>query len=417
MSAAATRKAAGALLLLLAAGAFHAAGADWPQWRGPNRDGTVAGCRPSARWLQHLARKWKVEVGAGHSSPLIAGDAAFVFAREGDNEIVRRLELATGRELWRDSCPAPFEMSSYAQSHGKGPKSTPVCADGRLYTFGISGVLSCHDAQSGKLLWRHEFARQFAKTWPLYGVAMSPLVDHDLLIAHVGGHDSGALTAFDAKTGEVRWRWAGDGPAYASPIIATPGGARQIITQTQGYCVGVSPDKGGLLWKIPFRTDYDQNSVTPVVAGDTIIFGGTRVPTCAWRARKDGDQWVPEKVWETGEATLFMSTPVVCGQWLYGMSERKGGQMFSLDVTTGRVAWTGDGRFAQNAAIFDAGAALVALTTNSELVIFEKKAATLSILARCKVADTPTWASPAFAGNRILIKDATSLALWEAAAP
>jgi outer membrane protein assembly factor BamB len=387
--------------------------ADWNQWRGPGRDGKTVGFAAPARWPSQLVRKWRVPVGIGHASPLIVGNSAYVFAREGENEVARRLDLATGRVVWRDSYPAPYTMNPDAQGHGKGPKSTPVYADGRLVTFGISGVLSCLDAATGKPLWRKEFSKEFRQTSPLYGTAMSPLVANGLVIAHVGGHDRGALTAFDLQTGAVRWRWAGDGPAYASPILVTLGGTQQIVTQTQRFCVGIAFETGRQLWQIPFKTPYDQNSVTPVLVGETLVFGGAQQPTFAIRLRKRGGGWSAEQVWETRDVTLYMSTPVASGGRLYGMSERRSGQMFCLDAATGKTLWTDDGRFGENAAIVEAGSAVLALNTDGELIVFTKNSNGLARAARYSVADSPTWASPAIAGHRILVKDENTLALWE----
>ncbi|MCS6862846.1 MAG: PQQ-binding-like beta-propeller repeat protein, partial [Abditibacteriales bacterium] len=389
------------------------AGADWNQWRGPSRDGKVVGFQLPSPLPQQLTRRWKVEVGTGHSSPLVVGSSVFVFARQGDNEVVRCLNLATGKEVWKQSYPAPYEMNPAAQGHGKGPKSTPVYANGLLYTLGISGILSCFDAETGKAIWRHEFSKSFKTTSPLYGAAMSPVVDSGLLIAHVGGHDDGALMAFDARSGTVRWRWAGDGPGYASPIVVNIGGVRQVITQTQKMCVGVEVATGRLLWSLPFTTQYDMNIITPIAVGDVVIFGGYHQPTFAVRVRKSADRWAVEKLWQTSDATFFMSTPVASGNRLYGMSEKRGGQMCSINLITGQVEWTGEARFGENAAVFDAGSVLLVLTTNAHLHVFQKNGAALNEVARYRVADSPTWASPAFAGNRVLVKDATSLTLWE----
>src|SRR5206468_380496 len=113
--------------------------------------------------------------------------------------------------------------------HGKGPKATPVVYKGKVYTFGISGVLSCHDAVTGKVKWRRDFTKDYPATSPWFGTAMSPVVDNGVLIAHVGGQDKGALTAFDAETGDVKWSNDLDGPAYSSPIVVTLAGVRQIV--------------------------------------------------------------------------------------------------------------------------------------------------------------------------------------------
>jgi outer membrane protein assembly factor BamB len=387
--------------------------ADWNQWRGPGRAGKIGGLSALRRWPKQLARQWKVDVGEGHSSPLAVGNRVFIFARQGENEVTRCLDLATGREVWQDRYPAPYELNPAAQRHGKGPKSTPVYADGRLFTLGIGGSLSCLDARTGKVVWRHDFTKQYKNAAPLYGTAMSPLVDNGLLIAHVGGHDDGALAAFDVRTGAARWRWTGDGPGYASPISVTLSGVRQIVTLTQKMIVGVEAATGKLLWSLPFNTPYAQNIVTPVAVGDLLIFSGLQQGTFACRVRNTGGRWAAERVWETREVSMYMSSPVASGNRLYGLSERRRGQMFALDTASGKVLWVDEGRFGENAAVFDAGSSVLALNAGGELVVFQKSGDSLKPAARYRVAEGSTWASPAFAGRRILIKDDQTLALWE----
>jgi len=400
-------------LALTAAAAVAQEGAPaFNQWRGPQRDGHVCGFPAPERWPNALTRVWKVPVGEGHASPIATAESAFVFTREGDNEVIRRLRLATGEPVWRASYPAPYEMNAATRAHGKGPKSTPTLAEGRLYTLGISGILSCLNAASGEEVWRHDFSREFAKSSPLYGAAMSPLVTDGLLIAHVGGHDDGALIAFDAATGDPRWRWSGDGPAYASPIAVEIGGVRQIVTQTQRQIVGIALLDGSLLWSVPFTTPYDQNCVTPVLAGELLVFGGMQQPTLALRVRHQ-DRWTVERVWETRDATFYMSTPVAVGRWLYGMSERRSGQLVAIDAASGKVEWAGEGRFGDNAALLDVGGALLALRTNADLAVFRTGGATLEEIARYQVADGSTWASPAIVGRSILVKDVDSLYRWD----
>ena len=401
------------LALLGAAALAQGRPADWNQWRGPNRDGHVPGFKAPATWPKELTRKWRVTVGEGHSSPLLVGDRAYIHSRQGENEILRAISLATGKELWKKSYLARYEMHPAARSHGKGPKSTPAYAGGRLYTLGISGILTCWEARSGKILWQKQFSQQHAKTSPLYGTAMSPLLADGLLIVHVGGQNDGALTAFDPKTGAVKWRWAEDGPAYASPIVATIGGVRQLITQTQKYCAGFSLADGKLLWRQPFTTAYEQNAVTPVVIGDLAIFGGTGKPTFALRLRQTGGKWTAVKAWETREVQMYMSSPVLSGGRLYGMSQRGRGTLFCLDAKTGKPLWTGAGRFGDNATLLDAGAVILALNTRSELHVLRKTEGKLVPVTRYRLADGATWAAPAVKGNRILVKDTTTLALWE----
>lgn len=139
------------------------AAADWPQWRGPNRDGNVSDASIPAAWPKALKEEWKVNVGVGHSSPVVAKGKIYVFARQGEEEVLLCLDAATGKENWKSRQPIPYQMHSAATGHGKGPKSTPVVNNGNVYTLGISGVLSCHDASTGKLKWRREFSKEYPK--------------------------------------------------------------------------------------------------------------------------------------------------------------------------------------------------------------------------------------------------------------
>src|SRR5262249_10512832 len=147
---------------------------DWPQWRGPNRDGVASSFTAPTVWPDKLKTIWKVSVGVGHSSPVVDGRRVFLLSRQEENEVASCFDFDTGKLLWRDGYPAPYSMNPAATSHGKGPKSTPVFSAGKLYTLGISGVLSCYDANTGRVIWRKEFTKQFKETSPLYGTAMSP---------------------------------------------------------------------------------------------------------------------------------------------------------------------------------------------------------------------------------------------------
>ena len=390
--------------------AVAASAADWNQWRGPQRDGIAADFKAPATWTaQSLARKWHVTVGEGHSSPVVAGDRVYIFSREDDNEVLRCLAAADGASVWREAYPAPYDMNPAARGHGKGPKATPVVAGGRVFTLGIAGQVSAYDAGTGAVLWRKNFASDYQSTAPSFGAAQSPLVDGDNLIVHVGGEEGGALTACDVATGRVNWKWNGDGPAYASPVIATFGGVRQLITQSQKHCLAVSPTDGKLLWKIPFSTSYDQNSVTPVIAGDLVIFGGLGKPTFAVKVHGA----TATEAWERREITMYMSTPVVNGARLYGMSDKQRGSLFTLNAATGEVLWKSEGRLGENASLTDVGSALLVVTDKGELTVLQKTGDELKELAKIKVADSPTWASPAVAGDRIVIKDKTSVTLYQ----
>ena len=397
-------------LCLLALAPLSGFGLDWNQWRGPNRDGIFPAFKAPATWTANsLTKAWTVAVGEGHSSPVVAGDRVYVFARENDQEVLRCLALSDGKVVWQEGHAVPYEMNPAARGHGKGPKATPAVAGGRVFTLGINGHVSAHDARSGAVLWRKHFTSDFKSTSPVFGASASPIVDGNTVIVHVGGDDSGALTAFDAATGKVNWKWDGDGPAYTSPVIATIGGVRQLITQSQKHCVAVAPADGKLLWKMPFTTPYDQNSVTPVVAGDLVIFGGVQKPTFAVKVGAAE----PAMAWETREITVYMSTPVLNGTTLYGMSDKQRGSLFAMNALTGEVLWKGEGRLGENASLTDIGSGLLVVTDKGMMTVQQKTGSSLKEVASYKVADSPVWASPALSGNQILIKDKTSLTLFK----
>lgn len=397
------------LVVLFTAGVMaQSAGPDWPQWRGPTRDGVVTSFTAPPSWPEHLTLGWRVEVGDGYATPVLVGNRIYMLTRQGDDEVMRALDVDTGRTVWQTSYPAPFSFEPAAEPHGPGPKATPTFADGKLYTLGLGGVVSAFDAATGRQVWQVPEPA----VAPLWGTAVSPVVDRGLVIVHVGGHDQGALTAFDADTGAVRWAWDGDGPSYASPLVGDLGGSRQVITLSQEGVIGVSASTGELLWQRPFSTPYTQNVIDPILVDDTVIIAGLQAPTAAFRVLRERDEWTTEDAWENGETSLYMTNGVLIDGMLFGLSERNSGQYFLLDVSTGETVWTSAGRQAENAAIVKAGETLFVLEDDADLVVGQASAAGFEELRRYTVADTATWAQPTISGHRVFIKDASTLTLW-----
>jgi len=378
----------------------------WPQWRGPTRDGVAAAQAP-ASWPATLTKKWAVTVGSGYATPIVANGRVYIHARSGEQETITAYDAVTGKPVWTEAYAAPYKVNPAAASHGPGPKSSPVLANGRLYTFGISGILSCLDAASGKVIWR----KQPSAAQPNFGVATSPIVVDGLLVTFAGGHEHGALTAFDAVTGAVRWQWTGGAPAYASPILATLAGTRQLITQSRTHVVGVGLD-GTLLWQIPLTTPYDQNSVSPVVVGDLVVYAGLSSPTTAVRIVKSGPTLTPQEVWKNVDISMYMSTAVVAGDALVGLAQRNRGQFFAIDWKTGKTLWTTRGRETENAALIRVPGYTLIQTTEGELIVARDSATAFDVVKRYDVAESSTWAHPALVGNQLFVRDANSLTLW-----
>jgi len=395
----------------LAAWSLAGAADEWPQWRGPARDGRIGTLAERAAWPEALAPGWKLKVGIGHASPVVSGGRVFEFSREGEAEVVRALELGSGRELWKQSYPVAYEMNPAAAGHGKGPKATPVVAEGRVFTLGISEVLSAWDAASGRLLWRRTFDSAHRATAPSYGTAASPVVDGERVIAFVGGDGDGELAAFDVRTGAPVWAWKGDGPGYASPVVATWEGVRQVVTQSQNALVAVAADSGALLWKAELKTPYEQNAVTPIVSDGLVVYTGLDAPLRAVRPVKHGAAFAIETVWTNTEVGGYLSTPVVDGGRIFGLSHKKKGQWFCVDLATGKTLWLTDGRQAESAAILAGAGVLFALDTEGSLTVAKADPAGWRPLRKWSVAASATWAHPVVLSDGILVKDVDTLAL------
>lgn len=388
------------------------AAADWPQWRGPSRDGVAPSTFAPARWPKAPVKVWSLTLGPGHAGPVVAGGVVIQHFREGGNEVVGAFDLDTGRALWRDVLGAPHSPLPEAASHGSGPFATPTVADGRVFTLGVRGALSAYDLKSGRRLWRKEWSGEFAATQPLYGASASPLVVDGKVIVYAGGPGKGALLALDAATGAERFRLGGDGPPYGAAVMGVFSSVRQVITQSQGTLMGVDPATGARLWQRPFPAPYDQTIQTPVIDGDRILLSAYDVDLRAFKVSRTGAGWSTDVVWGVRQP-LYMSSPVLAEGRLYGLTHLKRGQIFALDSATGRTVWSSPGGMGEQAALIVAGSNLLAFTEDGRLHVLERGDAYRPV-ATYTVADGATWAHPALLpGGRLLIKDARGLTLWD----
>jgi outer membrane protein assembly factor BamB len=404
-----------AFVLTLAAAALsdplraQNAGGDWPQWRGPSRDGTLTTFSEPKSWPEQLTKRWQIEVGSGYATPVVVGNRVYAFSRQQENEVMRAIDAATGKVVWETSYPAPFKMNPATSRHGPGPKSTPTYADGRLFTLGMSGIVTAFDAATGKQLWQ----KPAPPVEPMFHTAQSALVDRGVVILHVGGHNQGALTAFDPATGAVKWSWTGDGPAYGSPIVTTIDGTRQIITFSQENLVGVDAANGQLLWKTPFTARSTTNSITPLVyGGRTVIVSGQGKPLTAYTIAKKDNQWTAALAWENPKHSLSFSNAVLAGDAVFSMSAMNSGQFFWADAKTGDTLWTSQPRQAGNAAIVKAGDLLFVLKDDAQLMVARSRPGGFEPIKTYTVADSATWPAPAVSGNRIFVRDLSTITLW-----
>ena len=394
----------GWVLLLGATGAWAQ---DWPQWLGPHRDGKAEGFTAPQAWPKALTQKWKVSVGLGDAAPAVVGDKVYVFTRQGGDEVISCLEAADGKVLWQDKYPA-VSVSGPPASH-PGPRSSPAVADGKVCTLGVGGVLSCLDTASGKVVWRKD-----SKAWPRFYVASSPILVDGLCVAEVGGQSNGGVVAYDLGTGDEKWKWTGEGTAYASPVLLTVDGTKVIVAEMDKNIVGLNLADGKLLWQTPFAVrGRGYNAATPIADGQTLVYSGSGRGTKAVKLEKKGDDVTAKDLWSNPDTSVQFSTPLVKNGLVYGLSDRD--NLFCLNAENGKTDWTtalkGGGRPGYGS-IMDAGPVLLALTPAAQLTVFEPSDKKFEQLASYKVADSDTYAYPVVAGNRLFVKDKDALTLW-----
>lgn len=390
---------------VLSSGALWAQ--DWPQWRGPNRDGKAAGFKAPATWPKELTQKWKATVGSGDATPALVGDKLYVFAREDNNEVLRCLNAADGKELWQDKYEAPG-VSGPDSGHA-GPRSSPTVVDGKVLTLGVAGTLSCLDAASGKLLWRKN---DFPNLWPRFHTATSPLVTDGLCITQLGKESEGAVVAYDLATGDQKWKWTAEGPGYASPVLLTAEGTRMVVALTAKSLVGLGVADGKLLFQTAFAPQgMSYNAATPIVDGQMIIVSGQGRGTKAFKVEKQGETCGAKELWSNSEAAVQFNTPVLKSGMVFGVSARD--NLFCLNSQSGETAWTAPGTGRRGfGSIVDAGPVLVALTPAAQLVVFEPNNKEFKQVSSYKVAESEIYACPVVSGSSIFVKDKDSLTLW-----
>jgi outer membrane protein assembly factor BamB len=316
---------------------------DWPQWRGPRRDGT---------WLEtglveqfasaDLPRRWTAPVGSGYSGPTVADGRVYLTDRviePAQGERVLCFDARTGQPLWTHHYECLYRNVSYEA----GPRASVSIDDGRAYALGTMGHLHCLDARSGQVLWSKQPGTDYQFELPIWGLAASPLVEGDLVIVQLGARE-GCLLAFDKRTGERRWAALADRASYAAPLVIDHAGRRVLIAWTGDHVAGLDPASGQVLWKHPFPpaqmviavaspvVDRGRLLVTSFYDGSLLLRLHPDRPTVepVWRRRGASEQ-------QTDALHSIISTPLILGDHIYGVDSY--GQLRCLRSDNGDRLW------------------------------------------------------------------------------
>jgi outer membrane protein assembly factor BamB len=398
------------LALSLAGGAVLAA--DWPQFRGPNRDGISKETGLLKAWPAGGPKVlWKTPVGEGFSHVVVAGGRLYTMAGDGGDEVAVAHDAATGKRLWRTVIDRKF-MSDM----GNGSRSTPTVDGGLVYVLSASGKLAALDAKSGKKVWGHDLDEEFSARPPQWGVSTSPLVEGNLLLVAAGGHGGKLAVAFDKKTGKVVWTSESDKPGYAAPIAITVGGVRQVIFFTGSSLSALSPANGKLLWRQPWRTDWDVNAATPIFLPPDKLFvsSGYGVGAALFQIKAANGKATAGEVWRSRGMKNQFSSSVLHNGVIYGFDDST---LKAMDALTGKERWKQRGL--GHGSLILADGHLVVLSERGKLVMIEATPGEYKEKGSAQVLEGKCWTAPTVANGKLYVRNEEQmLALdWSGATP
>ena len=384
---------------LLLAAAAPAAADDWPRFRGPYHNGVSTETGWLAQWPSAGPRiAWRKDVGLGASSFVVVGSRVLTMGNQQDADVVWCLDADSGRVLWRFAYACRFDDRNFEG----GTASTPAVDGNRVFAVGHEGQVHCLDLADGRVVWTRHLVGDFGGRYSSWKYAGSPLVTAGLVILDTGA-DGKSTVALDAATGREVWSTGDDRAGYATPIPFAHGGDRGVLVFKARAMVAHELGSGRELWRIGWRTYYDCNASTPTVIGDRLFISTGYGGRSARGALFDLGEKPPRQLWLNDDFETKMSSAVVHGGHVYGVSERLGGQLMCVDLQEGRTVWA-QRPFAPYGTLMIADGKLVILDEKGELVIAEANPAAYHELARAPVLKGRCWAMPVLAHGRVYVK-------------
>jgi outer membrane protein assembly factor BamB len=394
---------------------------DWPQWLGPRRDGsTLKDVKP---WQGQLKVVWRQPVGEGNSSPVVVGGSVYLHSKKknANEEVIEEFAAADGKPGWNTGYPRGPGFYLY----GNGPRATPTIAGGQLYTFGITGILSCYDLKAKKQLWQVDTIKEFKAPKLFFGASCSPLIEGDHVLVNVGAKGA-SIVAFHKDSGNVVWKKLDDPASYAAPYAFGQGDQRQAVFLTGENVVSLSPKHGTVFWQYPFKDKANESSTTPVLVpklqlgNDGLLLVASSVTKGSVGLKLDSDGQKPKatKLWFNQKLACYFSTPVAVGDQLYmvnGLPGKKPGEFFGsailrcVDAKNGNPLWEGPKVGTFHASLIRTGDnKLLLLEEGGDLVLVEPNAKAFKEVARSKICGS-TWSHAAISAGRLYIRDAKEL--------
>jgi len=402
---------------------------DWPQWRGPNRDGVWRETGIIEKFDgDELEPVWRVDIGSGYSGPTVADGRVYVTDRVTQPKQIERVHCfdeKTGKKLWSYEYDCIYRNVSYEA----GPRASVTIHDGRAYALGTMGDFHCFDAATGKVLWKKDLDAEYRIRMPVWGIASAPLIEKDLVIVQIGGEDESDLVAFDRKTGAQRWHALSDQVSYVAPIVITQGGKRVLVCYTGDNVVGLDPATGRVYWRVPFPPKQMVIGIaTPVYDGHhlflTNFFDGSMLLELSKSEPRARQVWhrVGESEKMTDALQSIISTPVIRDGYIYGVDSY--GELRCLELMTGDRVWEDltavpKARWA-TIHFVEHGDKYWMFNEKGELIIGKLSPSGFTEIDRAKIIEPTrdqlpsrrggvTWSHPAFADKHIFVRNDNEL--------
>lgn len=393
-------------ILVVSGLCYPAAGGDWPQILGPNRDGVAQGEATPQPWPEEgPPQVWSTPVGEGFAGPAVAGNQVLIFHRFGKEERLTAVAAQTGEVQWQQKFPATY---SGGYNPDSGPRCVPLIHGGRVYLFGAAGDLRCLELETGQPRWSVDAYGKFAGDEGYFGVGSTPIVAGNRLIVNVGGRNAG-IVAFDLENGEAVWKKTREGASYSSPTLAQIGGRTAVVFVTRLNAVALDPTNGNVLFQFPFgRKGPTVNAAVPLVVGDRLFVSASYgIGAKLARIRETGS----EIVWENLSSMASQYTTCVHrAGFLYGTHGREDGprgELRCLELATGEVRWkTRDVGVAHTILVNER---LLVLNTEGELFLVEADPSAYRLLAQASLSGSTTRALPALANGLLYLRDSRTL--------
>lgn len=378
--------------------------ANWPQWRGPNRDGISKETGLLKQWPDGgppLA--WKATgAGRGYSSFSISNGKLYTLGLRGDREFVVAFDVATGKEVW-----ATAHGSAFRNDRGDGPRGTPTVDGDRVYSLGGNGDLSALDARTGKLIWTKNVLREFGGSNITWGISESPLVMGDKILVNAGGRGA-SIVALNKSDGSVIWKSQSDEAGYSSAIPLEINGGTQVVFFTAERAVGLDIKDGRLLWEYSKPSNNVANAATPIVKANR-VFISSDYGTGGGVVEIKPDNKAQE-IWFSKDMRNHHSSSVLIGDHLYGFS---GSILTALKFDTGEVAWRD--RSVGKGSLVYADGHLYCLSENGVVGLVEATPTGYKEKGRFRIQQDslPTWAHPVVAGGRLYLRDQDTIYAYD----